>query len=133
MTRLMRLFSSKIESGGRGSQKQSAVNSARVLVLALVGIGSITLSAYAGEITRGLQRTPLTAETSDGEVFSLYKGSYALLIGASRYQRWSRLTNIPSELDELKAALESQGFQVERLQDPDLADLRSGVQGFVNR
>ncbi len=52
-------------------------------------------------------------------------------MGVSRYESWSKLTTIPSELDEVQAALENKNFHVERLVDPDSRALRNGIEEFI--
>ncbi len=81
--------------------------------------------------TRGVHREPLAAQTLDGDSIELYKGSYALLVGVSQYESWSKLTTIPTELDEVQAALENKNFHVERLVDPDSRALRNGIEEFI--
>ena len=57
---------------------------------------------------------PVTIEISDGEQVELFKGSYALVIGASDYQdnSWSDLTNIKEEIVAVSQALGSRAFRL---------------------
>jgi hypothetical protein len=68
---------------------------------------------------------------------SLYTGSYALLVGVSRYDvptAWASLETIPRELDDLTRALTRVGFErVERVTNPTGAQLRQAVQDFMSR
>ncbi len=91
------------------------------------------LVAADNEESRGLiKRKVLVAETVEGDSIELYRGSYALLIGASKYSEWSHLPSIQGELDAVERALASTGFEVQRLVDPDADRLKRGVQDFIN-
>lgn len=67
----------------------------------------------------------------------LYSGSYALLIGVSKYHvpaAWAPLESIPQELDALATALRRAGFErVEQIRDPTSSELQQGVQEFMRR
>ena len=58
---------------------------------------------------------PFNIWNQDVEQVELFKGSYALVIGASDYQdnAWSDLTNIKEDIVAVSQALEEQSFQVE--------------------
>jgi hypothetical protein len=85
-------------------------------------------------------------QTISGEVFiqdrnneqiKIYDGSYALLIGVSRYDDsgWNDLDSIPRELKSVKKALESHGFTViydEKKKEYTANDIRSTFQDFIN-
>ena len=71
-----------------------------------------------------------------GQLQALYTGSYALLIGVSRYDNpaWPRLDSIPAELDQLADVLRKTGFnRVDLVLDPTGEDLRRAVQEFMRR
>ena len=60
-----------------------------------------------------------------GEDVQLYSGSYALLIGASKYTAgWPSLESIPGELDEVEKLLKGKGFVVNRVYDPNSTQLK---------
>ena len=83
--------------------------------------------------SRGVHRTMLKAVTSDSnETLPLYRESHALLIGASHYTTWPQLNSIPGELDSVEEVLSRTGFEVERLNDPDAQQLKSGITEFIN-
>ena len=68
-----------------------------------------------------------------GQLQALYTGSYALLIGVSRYDNpaWSRLDSIPAELEQLAEVLRKTGFdRVDLVLDPTGEDLRRAVREF---
>lgn len=105
----------------------------RLSALALISLQCAAL-LYSSSVVadRGFHRSPLTALTANGDEIQLYKESHALLVGASRYEKWGALPSIPGELDNLETALESHGFNVERLVDPDADHLKSGIEDFIN-
>lgn len=92
------------------------------------------LSASAQD--RGLVRVPAPVGPQ-GEIRDLYSGSYALLVGVSRYQdsaAWASLETIGDELQALDGALKAQGFAaIERVNDPTGAELRRAVEEFIGR
>ena len=63
----------------------------------------------------------------------LYSGSYALLIGASKYMAgWPSLESIPGELDSVEKLLQRKGFLVKRVYDPDSKQLKDAFTSFIN-
>jgi hypothetical protein len=74
----------------------------------------------------------LSIPDKDGLKFTLYDHSYALLIGESKYKQ-DPLDNVPGELDSLKAALESQFFDVSLYLDLDSGNLSQVVDCFVRK
>jgi hypothetical protein len=78
--------------------------------------------------------TPVGAQPAS-DVSRLYDGSYALLIGVSRYdaRKWAPLSRIPAELDQLSAVLTSHGFRVTRLADrADSRTVKGAIEKFIN-
>jgi hypothetical protein len=71
----------------------------------------------------------------DGALQELYAGSYALLVGVSRYDApsaWAPLETIPQELDALAKTLKQVGFEhVEQVQNPTHSELQQAVQKFM--
>ncbi len=62
-----------------------------------------------------------------------YSGSYALLIGVSKYTTgWDDLPSIPSELAEVEAELRRHGFQVTKHLNPTAAALEEHLKQFIN-
>jgi hypothetical protein len=63
----------------------------------------------------------------------LYKGSYALLIGNSKYRHWADLNSIPEEMKNLGALLEKQHhFVVEPHENLTNEQLKKTVDQFIN-
>ena len=105
-----------------------------LLVVALFGSDASAQSVALPD--RGLTRVPAPVGPR-GATQELYTGSYALLIGVSRYDTpaaWSRLDSIPDELNALADALRGAGFdRVEQLLNPSGGELRRGVEDFIRR
>ncbi|MEK9943096.1 MAG: caspase family protein [Gammaproteobacteria bacterium] len=81
--------------------------------------------------TRGL----VVPSPDTGEAVVEYRGSYALLIGASDYQdpAWPDLETVPGELDRVETALQSQGFIVEKHLNPTGEDLEEIFNDFIDQ
>ena len=62
----------------------------------------------------------------------LYKGSYALLIGASAYENWPKLESIPDELRSVEEVLTAQGFTVTLKLNPKSKELQQWIEEFIN-
>jgi tetratricopeptide (TPR) repeat protein len=76
----------------------------------------------------------VTLISEHGERIGGYGGSYALLISNSVYsQGWSTLESVPTEMDSVQKALESQGFKVTRFTDLNSEDLADAYEDFVER
>jgi len=98
--------------------------------VALVFLMSLSFPAWAAS-TKGIQ---VVVKDRQGKEVGLYKGSYALLIGASRYKGgWPSLTSVPHEMKTVKEVLEKAGFVVELAPDPDAKELRRAIESFINR
>ena len=78
---------------------------------------------------------PVNIWNQDVEQVELFKGSCALVIGASDYQdnSWSDLTNIKEDIVAVSQALEEQGFQVETRLDPTGDILLQEITDFINQ
>ena len=83
--------------------------------------------------SRGLKVVVNTDQAGKKEM-PLYKGSYALLIGASNYQAgWPSLESIPGELALVESLLKNKGFDVEKHIDPDGRELKAAFSDFINK
>jgi hypothetical protein len=82
--------------------------------------------------TRGITQVDL--QLPQGERISLYKGSYALVIGASDYQdpAWGDLTSVPQDVTAVKEALEQQDFLVQTVMDPTESILLERINEFID-
>ncbi|MEA2014387.1 MAG: SUMF1/EgtB/PvdO family nonheme iron enzyme [Thermodesulfobacteriota bacterium] len=81
--------------------------------------------------SKGIQ---VVIKDSSGRKVGLYKGSYALVIGASRYTKgWPNLESIPGEIDRIQDVLKNQGFHVEKVLDPTGDKLSAAFENFIDR
>lgn len=92
-------------------------------------LAALSLSASAE--TRGL----VVPAPETGEPVIEYKGSYALLIGASDYENsaWPDLESVPGELDRVASALQEHGFTVEKHLNPTGQELEYLYEDFLDR
>ena len=66
-------------------------------------------------------------------ILSSYSGSYALLIGESRYvYRWNNLSRIPGELQKVEKLLIAQGFTVKTALNLTARQLKDTVEKFID-
>lgn len=81
------------------------------------------------------QQRGLRIIKSNGQDIGGYKGSYALLIGVSDYtDGWPDLESIPKEINDVKQALEENGFdRVHLVLNPDSRSLKRQFQDFINQ
>ncbi|MGB1612928.1 MAG: caspase family protein [Arenicellales bacterium] len=101
----------------------------KILAL-LTSAAMIVLPIPAIPETRGL----VVPSPDTGEAVVEYRGSYALLIGASDYQdeAWPDLETIPGEIARIEAVLKQQGFVVEKHMDPTGEDLEEIFEDFLD-
>lgn len=89
--------------------------------------------AHAPAQDRGVQQAPVVIEDAAGEQVGLYRESHALLIGASRYHKgWPELPAVPEDVQAVRTALETQGFLVTVVTDPDNTQLRLAFDEFIS-
>jgi len=63
---------------------------------------------------------------------SLYKGSYALVIGVHNYNNgWNKLPGVKTDVDLVSAALEDNGFFVYKVLDPDKREFEEAFENFI--
>lgn len=78
-------------------------------------------------------RVKLTNSLGEEDNYPLYKGSYALLIGVSKYNAgWPVLDSIPSEIALVEAHLQRSGFTTTKVIDPDADQLETAFEDFIN-
>jgi WD40 repeat protein len=59
----------------------------------------------------------MKAQSGQTYTVQLYKNSYAMVIGNSNYDNWTKLPGVYQDLDEVSRALTRQGFQVVKFDD----------------
>ncbi len=100
----------------------------RLALAAAIALAAGAPLGYAQ--SRGVGVVPIV--TKSGEQVGLYKGSYALVIGVGKYTAgWPSLESVPPEMTRLKGALEQQGFQVTKVDDPDASRLERAFKDFI--
>ena len=101
----------------------------RVLVVILLSQFLLGAAAVAG--TRGLVvRLP----SENGVALSLYKGSYALVLGNSRYRKgMDPLPGVRRDVKDVAQALEKNGFEVTVQTDLTRSDFQRAVETFALR
>ncbi len=86
----------------------------------------------AANALEGRDIQPVSVARSDGTVVELYRSSHALLVGVSDYVAgWPDLYSIPSELAQVNEVLESQGFAVRTVMNPDSKGLKGAFENFI--
>jgi uncharacterized protein DUF1566/caspase domain-containing protein len=76
----------------------------------------------------------LSIKLAPGETIDLYRGSYALLIGASDYTGgWPDLESIPYEVELIEDLLKRQGFHIVKVLDPNSEQLRRAFEFFISQ
>ena len=90
----------------------------------------IALPAFGAE-TRGVKRVEI--KTQAGELVGLYEQSHALVIGVSDYTNgWPDLESVLQDVEEVSAALEGQGFNVEQVLNPTKRELAAAFGDFID-
>jgi cell division septation protein DedD len=78
----------------------------------------------------------VSVEVEDGTKKVLYEGSYALVVGASKYDTdkgWQSLPGVLEDVRAVKTALEAHGFTVETVIDPTRAAFDQKMREFIDR
>ena len=88
--------------------------------------------SLAKKQNRGISKVEL--QIPNGERIQLYSQSHALVIGASTYQdrAWGHLDSVPTDVREVKDALEKQGFNVETILNPTKKDMNDRIEQFIS-
>jgi uncharacterized caspase-like protein len=75
---------------------------------------------------------PVPIKDKSGNQVGLYKGSYALVIGVGNYgEYWPTLRGVRDDVRAVSEILNSQGFKVLRVEDPNYAELISKMNAFI--
>ena len=101
-----------------------------ILITALL---AIVVSVQAVETQRGMKRIVAIKDTEGNQV-GLYTESHALVIGISRYTNgWPSLPGVKKDVVAVKDILETQGFNVQLVQDPKHQELRQAFMDFIDQ
>ncbi|GDY14927.1 hypothetical protein LBMAG53_38050 [Planctomycetota bacterium] len=98
---------------------------------AVLIMSALVAAAMAGEVSRGDQ--PIALAGADGSALTTFTKSWALLIGVSQYRHQQKLDGVAEDLPAVQQALESQGFGVVVVRDPESASLDWSVKDFIGR
>ncbi|MDR0878020.1 MAG: caspase family protein, partial [Treponema sp.] len=80
------------------------------------------------------QSRGITVIGQGGAALTNFSQSYALVIGESNYTNgWARLAGVKEDVQVVTRLFEEQGFTVETLENADSANLRDGIEAFLNR
>ncbi|MDG4889732.1 caspase family protein [Mesorhizobium sp. WSM4887] len=104
----------------------------RMSALGVLVLVSSSLIATAQDQST-LRKTNINAHDGGKAVsYTMYNESYALVVGASKYTApdWDKLTIVPDETELVKKELESQGFDVKVVNDPDSDTLLKSIREF---
>jgi uncharacterized caspase-like protein len=70
----------------------------------------------------------------DGKKISLYKHSYALVIGFSKYNKsWRELPGVKKDIDTVSKVLEKHGFEVHQFEDLNSNEFKFAIIDFINK
>ena len=98
-----------------------------------VFLGTVSLLLFLATQGLALQRSITIVSDSSGEQVSEFTGSYALVIGVSKYTNgWPKLPGVKSDVDLVTQDLQKLGFEVTTLTDPDSAALEQGFKDFIS-
>ena len=102
-----------------------------IRLLVLIGL---LVAATQLAIAQSRAIRPVTIQIPNQGQFELYKGSYALVIGASDYQdnSWGDLSSVREDVKAVREALEEQGFRVDTLLDPTEDALIDEINDFID-
>ncbi len=77
---------------------------------------------------------PVNLQIPNGEQIELYKGSYALVIGASDYRdnAWADLSSVLQDVNAVSEALQEHGFEVTQVLNPTESDLIAAMDDFID-
>ena len=101
--------------------------------LFLLSLSVFVLPGY-GQTQDQTKETQLWVQDKEGNRIELYKESYALLIGIDHYTAgWPDLSGVGKDIDDVKKALEKNGFQVTISRNPDRAKLIGAIESFMSK
>ena len=76
----------------------------------------------------------IVLKDNEGKSYSLYKNSYALIIGVSNYTNgWPKLPGVVNDVEIIKNLLGKHGFQCQTMMDPDNLQFRKAIDDFINK
>lgn len=112
-----------------------------LLTLPILSLSSLSAEDSAARVDKLGQRGGMmmhfadcTSAQQSCQESTFFKGSYALIISVGAYEAgWSRLSGVHDDAEAVQKMLEGQGFETQRLTDPDIRQLREGLQRFIDQ
>src|SRR5210317_2230283 len=105
---------------------------AHVISLLLFWVACYGLMPGTAKATRGIVTIPFKDE--NGTVINIYDESHALVIGVSDYTGgWPKLPGVEKDITLVKNALESKGFNVVLVKNPDSQELVNAFEMFIEK
>lgn len=91
----------------------------------------LSLNTFSQEAKPG-RKFPVNVQDRQGNIYKLYSGCYALVIGISDYiAGWPKLPNAVRDAQAVGDLFSSLGFEVTRLMNPDESQLTQGLKNFI--
>jgi hypothetical protein len=105
----------------------------KINIIAAIFCLLITTATVFAQANRGVGVRVKNEKTNKVEEVSLYKASYALVIGVSDYTNgWQSLPGVKSDVQAVTAALKEQGFQVTNVLNPKRTELSAAIEKFIS-
>ncbi|MFH0803141.1 MAG: tetratricopeptide repeat protein [bacterium] len=107
-----------------------------LLLLTLILAAVLSAFLFAERGMTESRSVILKYKGEDGRVREdkLYSGSFALLIGASRYRAGLQdLPGVKGDIADMEKALKDQGFTIVTVMDPDREHLLGAIDDFINK
>ena len=104
------------------------------LSIALLALLFVLSTHAAAQPNQGPTRGMRIQIPAGGETIDLYDESHALVIGVSDYTNgWPSLPGVKRDIEAVSAALQKQGFQVEKVLNPTRAQFDQAIRRFISR
>ncbi len=101
-------------------------------ILTIVAACFLTLSAAVDSVVGETSESSNIDREIIHSISDIYSESHALVIGVADYEFWDRLGSVPQEVDKVRTALIEQGFEVQKLINPDGETMHRALRQFFN-
>jgi hypothetical protein len=109
-------------------QRREFIEIGGVILVLFLGVLVLRINPLFAGPGRAIRVVPFTGH----KVLEGYQASYALLVGVSRYRNgWPKLESIPAEMTQLTKVIESHGFKVTLVMNPDGVGLKRAFEDFI--
>jgi hypothetical protein len=105
----------------------------RILLILAFATGAFINSFADGQTsnTRGPKVKLKENNGKENEVY-LYKESWALVIGVSKYEHWADLPGVENDVQRVRNILEKHGFKIQYLPNPTRQEFKTTIDDFIN-